>query len=130
MAAEQRRRVMPKFVVLLLDRLAVGEGAGSLAALRRRGTQLAIAWEIDPRRFIMIYVASMPPYYAGAALVVAGLGLKSVTVVAAGVVLNRVAWVWPYVYVWHRGRLPVPLRWLVLTWVAFAGSAGAFALLG
>lgn len=107
-------------------RAAVAQG---ISALRVRATDTASRWGIDPRRFVLIYLASVPPYYAGGALAVAGLGFRSGPLLAGGVILNRAAWVWPYAYVWHRGRLPVPLRALVLLWVVVMGSAGALALL-
>jgi hypothetical protein len=100
-----------------------------VAGLQLRAVDLARRWELDPRKFVVIYLASVLPYYAGGALAVAGIAATSLPLLATGVAVNRAAWAWPYVYVWRRGKLPVALRALVLVWVVVAGVAGGLALL-
>jgi hypothetical protein len=99
------------------------------APLAGRATRWALgraeAYGVDARILVALYVASAIPFYAGILLMISGSGLGSLGfrellsfeyrqldfsshAVVAGLVLNRLAWAMPYLYIELRGRR---LRW-------------------
>ena len=74
-------------------------------------------FNVNPKRFVALYLFSFLPFYASLPVIAAGIRDESTALVISGTSLNRIAWAAPYAYVWLRGTLPIRTRVLLLTWV-------------
>lgn len=74
-------------------------------------------YHVNPLIFLTLYLVSFVPFYVGVYLVLSGGKRRSPSRILTGVLVNRLAWGLPYVYVLAFGRnLPVWVAALVITW--------------
>jgi hypothetical protein len=121
-------RAIPIREVAVSDELA-------LRATVRRGVSAVLSWVraraerhgVNPRVLVMLYVLSIVPFYVGIALMLWGSGVTSLSwasvrgfdlghlelgsrMVVAGLLINRLAWAMPYLYIEMYGT---NLKWYV-----------------